>query len=499
MGQRLARQTGSAVVWQTFQLLGVNGVHLIRLAVLAHLLSPDDFGLLAMGVVSVELLLQATDLGMIPALVQRGNAEDPDYDAAWTIGLIRGVSLSVILVVMAPVAATLFHDPRAPEVVRVLAIRPLLHAAVSIRIADLIRSLQFRELALLKLSEALATSVVSIALARPFGVWGLIAGTLAGPLVAAAISYRLAPYRPCLRFNRVAIRPLIGFGRWILLTAVFAAAGNLILQAVISRELGAGQLGLYFMAARLAYLPLEVLGEVVGTVAFPLYARLQSNIQQATTVFRTLLVGSSAMVYPVLALVIALAPSLDHELLGPSWTGTSSIIRILALSAMLGLLGDVAVPVYKGLGRPELQTALELVQSAILTILVWQFVAHYGVLGAALSWLPAVLGSQLLNLWLLGAVLQRPLEGLSWRMLAIGTISIGGAAIASAVDRLLSGMLGLAVAASSSVAVAAVLLFSVDRRLDLRLASTLAEVFPGAAAILSLRATLRRRRRQPPS
>ena len=496
MRRSLARQTGSAVAWQTVQLVGVNGVHLLRLAVLAHLLSPDDFGLLAMGIVAVELLLQATDLGMIPALVQRGDAQDADYHAAWTIGVIRGLCLSALLVVIAPLAATVFHEPRASDVVRALAIRPLLQAAGSVRMADLIRNLHFRPLALQKLCEAVTIALVSITLARPLGVWGLIAGTLAGPLAAAVISYRLAPYRPRLTFDQHAISPLIGFGRWIFLTAVFAAVGNLILQAAISRELGAGQLGLYFMAARLAYLPLEVLGEVVGAVAFPLYARLQSNVDQATIVFRRLVIAGSAVAYPILALVIALAPALDHELLGSRWTGTSGIMRILALSAVVGLLGDLAIPVYKGLGRPQFVTALELVQSLIVAILVWPFVTHYGVLGAAISWFPAAVGAQLVNVWLLGAVLRRPFAGLPQRLVAIGAVSAGAAAIAPAVTQFVSGILGLVVAASISIAVAAGVLLGLDRRLTLGLGSTLVEVFRTDVAVV--RAPLQPGRRQPP-
>jgi O-antigen/teichoic acid export membrane protein len=490
-----ARQTGSAVTWQTLQLVGVNAVHVMRLAVLAHLLSPDDFGLLAMGIVSVELLLQATDLGMMAALVQRGPATDSNYDAAWTIGVIRGVCLSALLFVMAPLAGIVFQAPRAPEVVRALAIRPILQAAASIRMADLVRTLDFRAIMLLKLCEAVTIAVVSVVLARPLGVWGLIAGTLAGPVVATVMSYGLAPYRPRLTLDRRSVRPLIGFGRWVFLTSIFAAVGNLILQAAISRELGAEQLGLYFMAARLVYLPLEVLGEVVGTVAFPLYARLQSNVEEATAVFRRLLIASSAVGYPSLAVIIAFAPSLD-AVLGSAWTGTSGIIRILAVSAVVGLVGDLAVPVYKGFGRPQFVTALELVQSTLVTVLVWPCVTHYGVVGAAVAWLPAALASQLLNLRLLSIVLRRPLDGLPQPLVAVGAISIVAAGIAAAVTQLLSGMLGLVVAAAMSIGVTAVLLVRVDRRLNLGLGRILVDVFRVDTRIL--RTALHRRRRQPP-
>jgi O-antigen/teichoic acid export membrane protein len=262
---------------------------------------------------------------------------------------------------------------------------------------------------------------------------------------------------------------------------------QLIVQAAISRQLGAAQLGLYFIALRLASLPSEVLGEVVGAVAFALCARLQSDVSQATIVFRILLVGSTALLYPVLALTIALAPSVAHELLGSVWTETSAVIRILALAAMLGLVGDVAIPLYKGLGRPQLVTALEAVQSLMLMILVWPFVARYGVLGAALTWLPAVLGSQLLNLWLLHILLRRPLRTLGWPLMAIGTVSVGGAGIALALVHVVPGMLGLVVAAASAIVATGAVILALDRPLGLGLASILTQAFPGMTAVLGAR------------
>ena len=489
--ERLAQRAGSAVLWQAGQLFAVNAVNIVNLIVLTRLLTPEDFGLLAMGIASVELLAQATDLGLTPALVQRGRLDERHYDAAWTVGAIRAVLLSVAAFFLAPVAATIYQEPRGAAIVAVLAIRPVLYAAASMRVADLIRRLEFRSLALLRLSEALAASVVSIALAHSIGVWGLVIGALAGPAVAAVLSYRVAPYRPRVALDRLATLSLIGFGRWILGTAVLAAVANLIVQVVVTRQLGAAELGLYVVAARLAYLASEALGEVVGAVAFSVSARLDVDVGQASTVFRALLVGSSAVLYPILAITIAIAPSLGHELLGPRWAETTSVIRILAVCAALGLLGDVTVPLYKGLGRPQVVTALEAAQSLIVMLLIWPCVARYGLLGAALAWLPAVLGSQLLNLHMLSQLLGRPFQGLPRRMAAIITISIVGAIGAFVLDLALPGIPGLVCAASVSTAAAALLLFAVDRRFNLELAGTLTRVFPATAFVLSSRATAR--------
>ena len=94
-----------------------------------------------------------------------------------------------------------------------------------------------------------------------------------------------------------AVKPLLKFGGWLLVTGVISMAGNFGLRIVVSRQLGAEALGLYFLAAQLAFLPSEIASEVVGTVAFPLFARLQSNLKQAARAFQAILTGLMALLY----------------------------------------------------------------------------------------------------------------------------------------------------------------------------------------------------------
>ena len=110
-----------------------------------------------------------------------------------------------------------------------------------------------------------------------FAVWGLVGGAIAGALMAVALSYVLAPYRPRLLLTSHAIQPLIRYGRWLFLTGLVAIAASSVTQVVISRQLGPVELGLYFLAAKLAFLPHEVATQVLGDVAFSVYARVQDD------------------------------------------------------------------------------------------------------------------------------------------------------------------------------------------------------------------------------
>jgi hypothetical protein len=150
----------------------------LRLLILARLLTPDDFGLVAIAVTSIGFFLSVTDVGMIPALVQGDEVDEKQYNAAWTVGVLRAAAIAVIVFFATGLIATVFAEPRAIPIIQVLALRPLLDALNSIKVADLTRRLQFRPLATYKLAEALVATLTSILLAASWGVWALVAGVL---------------------------------------------------------------------------------------------------------------------------------------------------------------------------------------------------------------------------------------------------------------------------------------------------------------------------------
>jgi PST family polysaccharide transporter len=219
-------------------------------------------------------------------------------------------------------------------------------------------------------------------------------------------------------------------------------------------------------------------------VAFPIYSRIQSDLQQAAQAFQTQILGISVLLFPVYGLLLALAPTLTEEVLGPQWIGTAPVIRILAVASLLGLLGDVAVPIFKGLGQPAKVTLLETVQTSLLIGFVWELARRFGLPGAAAAWLPAILASQILSVVFLRRIFHRPFAGLLRPVLLIAAIAAIGAWVALFIDRLLPGLVGLFGAAAAACCVLGVLLLLADHYFKLELRSSLALVFPKAAALL---------------
>jgi O-antigen/teichoic acid export membrane protein len=421
---------------------------------------------------------------MLPALVQGKDMNDANYDAAWTLDLSRSFLLTIVTIASAPLIASMFAEPRAVPIIMALALRPLIESMTSIKAVTLNRNLMFRPLALLRIIEAIVNTALSILLAGILGVWALVAGAIGGAISIVVTSYFVAPYRPRLLFSREAIRPLINFGRWIFATHLIALTGSYMLRVVISRQFGSAGLGIYFLATQLAFLPSDVASEAVGAVAFPLFARLQNDVQQATRVFRALFSGLAAVLYPVCALIIIFAPSLTHEILGPNWGGTEELIRILALVVMISIFGEVAISVFKGFGQPYRITLVEVIQSSVTVALVWILTKRFGLAGAALAWLPTISFSQVLSALFLQKILDHPFRGLYKPLMAVLTATGVCVAIAMTFRNLIPGLAGLISAIALGAVSAVILLWAADRLYSLGFARNLALAFPQVAAFV---------------
>ena len=461
-------RAGTAMRWRAFQLAGVQGVYLLRLLLLAQLLAPDAFGLVAVAMVAIGVIARITDLGMVPALVQRESAVAEEYDAAWTVGLLRALTIALVLAAFALPVARIFGEPSAAPVIQALAWRPVIEAAASIGIVRLTRQMEFRRLAMIAVPAAVVDLAVAVVTARQLGVWALVAGALAGSGTTLLLSYLLAPHRPRLRFRFETIRPLIRYGRWVMATGIVALVGSSLSQIAISRIEGVAALGLYFLAWRVAFLPIDAMSAVISSVAFPMFARIRDDTRKTAATFRTLLTGESAVLLPGYALVFVLAPALE-VVLGERWAGTAPIIRILSVAAVTGTLGELVTPLLMGRGRADRAFILETVQTGVLVAVLFPLVMALGARGAALAWLAGNVAALLLTIAWLRSLVPGGLDLEPKPILA----TLGAAAIAAAVALACASAMpptmGLWTGALAGVASAAVTLIVLDRSMRLGL------------------------------
>jgi len=401
---------------------------------------------MAIGLTAVGVLRAVTDFGLLPALVQRSSLERAHYDAAWSVRLIRGLAVAVLTALAAPLIASLFAEPRAIPIIRTLAFILLIETAASIKLADLLRNMEFRPLAIVGISQALANTLAAIVAAPSLGVWALVIGTFCGAFTRTALSYVVAPYRPRFGFSRHHFSQLIHFGRWIMLNSWVVVIGGALLQVIITRQLGVAELGLFFLASRLAYLPASVAEQVMGQVAFPLFARIRASKKEMSAAFQGLFSATIIIFAPACALLIIFAPALVEDLLGARWQGTVPMIQLLAAASMAGLVGEAFVPLLKGRGSLGKLTSFQLTESIGVLPLAWLLAHLYGLIGVGYALLVAVAVAQILGIAFVEQMLEKPFHGTLKLLAAIGVATAAAGALGMAVLGAVGGLFGLGLA-----------------------------------------------------
>jgi O-antigen/teichoic acid export membrane protein len=308
------RRAGRALIWNGLQKILSKALYLLGTLVLGRLLTPQDFGLVAIAAVAVTTAMGATETGMTTAIVQSSVRDEGNYELAWTVNVLRGAIVCLALMLLAPLIARLFDDPHAVGPIRLLALVPLIASLASPRLANLIRELNFGKLAMIGIGTVVVELGVSIALAQSLGGIAIIVGKIAGALMLTGSSYIIAPHRPRFRLRHAAGQHLIAFGRWIFAIAILGVTSDLILKVLISTRLGVASLGLFSLADKLAETPNQLANEAVGTVAMPLYVQLREDKVRLTAALRSHVTALMCFLLPATALLIALALPLEQRM-----------------------------------------------------------------------------------------------------------------------------------------------------------------------------------------
>jgi PST family polysaccharide transporter len=375
----------NGIAWQGASFIAGRGLTFVATLVLARLLAPEDFGVVAFALVFVTFAESAVDLGLAQALVYFPR-DRRRCDEALTLCLLTALALVATGLAAAPLVARFFHEPDVTSMFRVMSLSLLPVAARQVPDALLRREFRFRRRAVSEASRALAQGAVSIGLAvAGLGAWAIVWGYLAGNLTWCVSTWALAGYRPgahVWRLSRAVSGPLLRYGAPAAGQALVAGLIFNVDYIIVGRELGAESLGAYTLAFRLPQIAVISVFFIISTVAFPVFSRARDDPERLRTGYLTSLRFESAYgVGAGLALAIS-APMLVHVLFGPGWDASIGPLQALGVYATFRALGFGAVDVYKAVGRPGLAVKVSLARLVVLipTLIV---ATRFGIDGVA--------------------------------------------------------------------------------------------------------------------
>jgi PST family polysaccharide transporter len=384
----IARKAVRAVAWNYLAWFLGKAVVLISTAVLARLLTPDDFGLVGFATVAIAYLAVLQDLGLGAALIQRRDDVEEAADTVFTLNLLVGAGLAGIMALAAPSVASFFDEPAVTPLVRALSAVLVLNALATTHTALLERELSFARKLVPDVGSAIVKGAVGIALALGgFGAWSLVWGQLAGAVAVVVLSWAVLPWRPRIRIHRAIVGSLTRFGGAVLAAdLVHAVVANLD-YVVVGKVLGGTALGIYVLAYRLPELLLLGIVRVLNRAVFPAFSSVQDRSATLRRGFLATVRYVPLVVVPIgIGLVLAADP-IVRALLGDQWVEAIPVMRIITLSALVASSMVSDGDIYKATGRPEILARFAVLKLVLLVPalivaaghgLVWVAAAHLG-------------------------------------------------------------------------------------------------------------------------
>lgn len=397
-GKTLPQKTVQGGAWISSLKIIRKVLSLIRLIIIGRILAPSDFGLMGIALLTMSALETFSTFGFKQALIQKKENTDNYLDAAWTVLIIRGFVVFIIVYLVAPYVAFFFHTPEVKPIIQVLGLVAFLQAFANIGVIFFHKELEFDKVFIYRfvgISTNFIVAVVAAIVLR--SVWALVLGLLAEKVVSIIVSYLIHPYRPRLSKDIGKAKELFGFGRWILGSSIFVFIGEHIDDIFVGRVLSAMALGFYQMAYRISNMLETEITQVISSVAFPAYAKIQDKQARLRKAYFRIMRLTIAVSLPITMGMVLLAPEFTRIFLSEKWMPMVTAMQLLAVAGLIKSIVSTGSPLFVGSGFPKYEFFMQMIRGLTIIIIIYPLIIYMGISGAALGVILSISG--MLVIW----------------------------------------------------------------------------------------------------
>jgi PST family polysaccharide transporter len=379
----LAQTAVSGAKWSLASIAGRRLMTVVTGVILARLLSPADFGLVAMALVFIGFVDLVRDMGTGAGIVQADRPAELLLSSVFWLNLASGVVASALLAAAAPVAALLFREPQLTSVLRVLSLSPLFAALSVVQTSVLIRELKFRRLAVAEMIGFSTGGVAGIVLAlNGYGVWSLVCQSVCGTLVISAGTWLASKWRPRWMFEMSSIKSIVGFSANLTGFNILNFAIRNADSLLIGRYLGAQNLGLYDLAYRLMLSSLQLVSGAFARALFPVYMRIRDDHGRLRAAYLKVTAAVALVAFPAMLGLVGVAEPFVDVAFGSRWAAVAPLLMILAPVGALQAISTTVGNIYQATGRTDLLVRFAAV-AGVLSVASFAVGLRWGVVGVA--------------------------------------------------------------------------------------------------------------------
>lgn len=462
MKNSLKDRAVKGVLWSSAERFSVQGIQVIITLILANILDPSDFGLIAVLGVFIAVSQTFIDSGFSNAIIQKKDRSEVDFSTAFYFNLVVSLCIYLILFFLAPVIASFFDEPQLTSITRYISLNLIIFAFTVIQKTKLTIKLDFKTQAKASLFSVISGGVLGIFAAfRGYGVFSLVIQQISTNLIQAIILWIITKWSPGFHFSTLSFKHLFRYGSKLLATGLLSTIYQNLYTFIIGLKFSASQVGYFNQASRLSQFPSINLSSILTRAMFPVLSELQDDKKRLEETFDQYLRLSVFIIFPLMCGLATLADPFIRTLLNDNWLPAIPFIRILAIAFMWYPISGINNLILMVKGRTDYSLKSEIIKKVCaftilfgsipfgLTIITFGLIlynlidviisAHFAskvIDTGILSQIRAYSGSLLSSLLMSGMVLLITYAGMSPLLtLIIGTIS--GLAVYLALARLL--------------------------------------------------------------
>ena len=369
-----------SLLWSGIQQFVVFGIQFGVGILLARLLNPYDFGVIAMQGVFFAISSAFIDCGLEGALIQKKECTKADMNSAFIYSVSISVALYVLLFLAAPIIEDFYHTPNLGKVIRISALVLMINAVGIVPRSLLQRQLRFKELAVASTTIQFAAGFVAVMMAyHGYAYWALVGQTLLAAGMMAVAYYIYTCWWPSFQFSLESFRQLINFGLPMLLTALVHSIYNNLYSLVIGKRYDARQLGLYNRAENYSGYVAYSLSDMSMRALYPILSRVQDDLEQLKVATLRILHASAFIVVPINIFLLIKAEDIIRILLTDKWLEMTPLMQVMCISSMAYVLSNLHLNLFKAIGRTQILFICELIKK-ILGILILLLTFQYGLI-----------------------------------------------------------------------------------------------------------------------
>lgn len=361
----LKKQAVSGVIWTFLQQFSVQIINFGVQIILARLLMPEDFGLIAMITVFISIGQTLMDSGMTSSIIRMKRPDQLDYSTVFVTNFIISIAIYLLIFIGAPFIAYFYDHPLLKDILRVFALTFIIRAFVAVHIAKLTKEMNFKTQMKLQVPSTLVGAIVGVVMAYlDFGVWSLVWLNLTQTLVFTLQNWLFIKWRPSLKFNKRRFKYHFNFGYKLTLSGLVNTIYNDIYTIVIGKVFSATFVGYFNQANMMRKFPVQQLSSVMDKVTYPLFSNISSD-KQLKSAYKQTMKLVFFIVVPMMLILIVVGHDLFLFLFGEKWLPAVPYFQILSYASLTAPLSTYNLNILKVKGRSDLFLKLEVVKKGL--------------------------------------------------------------------------------------------------------------------------------------